>query len=466
MNDTLEDRLRRELTRTPDPRSDAAATSDEAILAEIQRRADAIGDNRNRNTPGPQRRGTFLVAVAAAVVALVGTIAALTGADGRSSLQTGPADSPADLAIGAPSPLWLVVIMAVGVAVAIPARRLRAGRLASIAVAVATLAIAIAVGSMLPSWHAAERLSTVLPELDGYEPVETHMNWWPTLAGYDQLRVDYRRADGQPITLSNNTTDGQRDAVTAELDILADQFGYNTGLPNLGRRCRQFQSQIDETPRRSLTEYDRRRMSDFFCLADIQDGQLMVTGTEYSANWLWFRWFLAIPLIGLAVLLAGLAATDQRRQAPPLSTGTQLAFGMVLLLLCGALFFTGIFAVDSVRVSGIEGLQKCQDSPEQVLNQSGSVYQTCRQYVVDVVEADGLTDQASRLYGPLVVLADMVAAVLVVFAAVIVGVLARIGQLPVGRRRLAILLVALSLLSVGVQAYHRDTIAVTTNAYE
>ena len=469
MTTNLEDRLRRELTRAP------AGGPDMAILAEIkQRSVDEVSDARvgvSQTSPNPNNsnRGTYLLTMAAAIVAVVGAIFAIGQSDGPTT-GVDAASDVVDLRLAAPSPLWLLVVLAVGVMLMVPARRLRAGRLMVLAMAIGTVGVAVAVASMLPAWQTGERLSTVLPELEGYEAVDTRLNPWPTLGGFDEITVTYRPTNGQTITLADDSPE----AVTGELRRLADQFNWNNGLPNLGLPCRQFNGGAGD----ATTAVDPRT-GDFFCLADIESGQeseqLIVIGTDDSVGALWARRLASTPLVGLALVLAVLAILDQRRPGPTRSLGTQFAYGVTVAMAGFALFFVGIFAVNAIRVSQIDGIQTCRNAPETVLTADGDGnvdsnpddgFDTCREYVNDLVDSQDLTGTASSLYGPVVVLADIAATILLGFGALISLILARAGQLGTWRRRLLIAAVVLTVLSVGVQVYHYNTIAVTTDAYD
>ncbi len=445
---TVEDRLRRELQRSP------ASGPNPAALVEIERRAAAraLGQADGEHSP----RGSYLLTMAAATIAVVGTIAALTRNDDAVTVRTEPDDGVSGIAVTAPSWLWLLVVIAVGAALITPARRLRAGRLASVAVGLATVAVVVALAAMLSSWHAGERVSASPPMLPGYEVTDAGLNWWPWLGDYEQIRFTYRTVDGRPIA-------GSPAAESTLLDQLGDELGFDSGLPNLGRPCLRVQAGGPGAADVDLTPLQQLRSADHYCLAAVGGNSLEVTGTEYSTNWLWFRRLVSAPLLWLAAILGALALADQRRTEPPRTTRNQLVYGLVVLLSTTVLFMMGIFAIDAVRVGRIDGIRDCSGGT--ITTDDGSL--TCREYVTELVAEHGLTASASRLYGPLMVVAGMAAFVLgAVVSILVVGLAVSRDGLPTFRKRLLAVILVLTVASVAVQLAHADTIEVTTNAYD
>ncbi len=214
-------------------------------------------------------------------------------------------------------PLWLMTAVAVG-ALAIIRRRV-ADRLVFWAWA-AFASGGLILGFMtLPMVRIGAEGLQQPPTIEGYELVNLDRHFWPDLHAKRLATLTYRPTDGtDPLKFNPN----DRSALGASNGI---GFGRN--------HCREYRSQ----------RTDVGRDIDEFCVESATAERLTVTvGSSRGPDRMLAR-LVGFPLMTLGLVYALLAAARVRRQSP-WSTARDLVYGLGLVCLIAAVFFSGFFA--------------------------------------------------------------------------------------------------------------------------
>ncbi len=459
----IETRLRAELGRLP------ADPPPVAVLEQIRDRSaaedlenDPSSYRPSREPEGRSNRSIYLAAVAAGAALLLASVLALSNGSPASPLRTEPARNAAlDLAVSPPSYWWLGVVALLSVAAAWAAHRLTKLPLAKIAVGVFGLGCFVWLAATLPSLRSGAELTARAPQLEGFELVSAEVNYRPGFESYELTRLSYAPEPPRTLDDAANYADEQ------VLEIAAE-FGFDSGLPNLSRPCLEVPAEPSPPPSEGLTPYQIRQLADYFCLHSIVDGRLQITASTYSTHWLWYRSFVAYPLMWLAVVL-GLLAARELQSGVPRPTSRQVAYGLAVLCFSLALYMVGSLAVATIQVSPVRGaMDDCELAPDvsPVLGPDEDAYNDCYHYMRATFTDAGVADKAEWLYWPLIFVADVLSVLLVLIGWPLGRFATRDDQQPGRRRRLLIGAAVVLVLLVSTQFIFADIIDVTTDVYE
>lgn len=443
MNQTaLEDRLATAMTILPDDPPDPA----------ILRRIEAAGRGPTATAP-PRLR--YVAALALGAAATVAALLAFVGADTRTGPNQTAAgiDASASVLIDPPSYWWLAVIAVVGLGVAALRRTSRVGGQEVVAAAALTLGLLISVGVTLPLLRAGADLTTTPPELPGLSPAQSSLPRWPS-AGQPLVELRYTPVNGVVLVADSPESE------TAELGRIAASAGFTEERPGQSA-CRRLPpaAYSPDLSTRTTNRPAAWQNGRLYCLSEIRDGELVVTGEVVRvASWEWARNLLGYPLAALGILLWVLAAADARRTTEPKSISSQFAYGVVLLFIGVPFVVLGRLAVDAVRVAAVGPYPDCSWNDPQ--------FRSCRLEVIAILDQRELGDAGLRLYSPVIFIADMVGAAMAAVALTIAASLNRTGQLSIGRRRLVAAALILLVLTLVPQVLYSDTIQTMTTVFE
>lgn len=457
----VETLLRTELTRLPEGAPPAA------VLTQIQGRStnkpieSAINDVGDRDagytngpTTGQSKRSTYLMAVAAGAAVLIASVLALTvDRSPNSELRTEPAgDAALDLVIAPPSYWWLVALVLLGVIVTLGIARLTQSRLVAIAVGTLVVGLTIFAAVALSYTRQGAELTARAPDLPGFELIDTELNPWPGLESADWALLTYR--PNTPLALTADEDE--------QLQTIADELGFDSGLPNLGKPCLRLLTDGTRPPGGS-SNWSQRDNSDFFCASGLLDGDLHITASRYSGAGVWYRWLLGYPLTGLGLILL-LVAVRELQTGIRRPTARQVGYGIALTCYGAAIFMTGYLAIDALRVGSLGDSLNCRLEP----GVSSGGWSACRGHVIDVLSDAGALESGKRLYWPVIFVADVLSLMLAIVGWGLGITAIRHESEPSRRRRRLLLLIATAalLLLVTPQLIYGDAIGLTTDVFE
>jgi hypothetical protein len=349
-----------------------------------------------------------------------------------------PPDVPISTLVPAAVPLswwWVVALIVVGVGATVAVYRRSPQPLVAVVFGLAVGGAVVSVAATTAMQHVGAGVANRSPEWNGVVLESRDLHFWPSRSGYDLAHLTYRDVDG--------VLEGERNERGVPLAFLdANRGSFDQGLPNLDSPCDLRNPQrIPGTP-------EWQRPHDAYCIERV-DGDRMVLTADRSrrSNPAWYRTLVGYPLLFLAAILAVLAA-QERWQARPRPLRSQLAHG--LSFGCGALavFITGSFALAALRV-GLFG-------PDlERLNAVGII--EARNLMIEA----GLDDQGSLLYGPAVVIGNLLAGLALLFAWVLAP-----GPDERHRRWVLVGLSTVAALAVATQLGFAETISVMTDLFD
>ena len=366
--------------------------------AEVQRRIEA--ERRNHHRPAHQHRGTpdrrlpgvrVLTGIAAGTFLVVAARVVWPPSEATSTGGVGsPIDGPVGLNLpSVPSSWWLVVatITAAAVTVVI-GRSLRQPLLTTAAALIATGVLG-GLALMLPSMRAGQVLAADAPTLPGYELAAARIDYWPDLHSREATVLRYSPADG-----SATAGDG--------LDAVAERLGMTDPLPT-----RSGYSPIERClPRPGGPEGEFLR-AEMYCLASIDDGDLIVSGhISILGNRLLLPRLVSYGLFGFGLIFLLVAVAGGRLGEGPLWPGLG-AVATALCIFSVAGYLIGSIAYDLLRV------RLAVDIPAECRPGAGTGIVECRNIVYPALDAGGALHSGQRIYWPLYVIADMAAMFLV-----------------------------------------------------